>query len=136
VNCTFCLNTAYILGAGVYCDDAGHVMITNSLIAFGLLGRAVACGGGEVYVICSDIYGNSGGDWVDCIAWLASENDNFWADPLFCGPDNPDQPLSLHEDSPCCAENNPACGQVGACGIGCATPVEMTSWGSIKAMFR
>lgn len=44
--------------------------------------------------------------------------------------------VTIDAVSPCAPDNNPACGLVGALGVGCDTPVEWTSWGSIKAMFR
>lgn len=136
-NCTFCLNTASNSGGGVCCDDLSTVTLTNSIIAFSLGGGAASgyCDGG-VALYCSDVYGNSGGDWVDCIAGQDLINDNFSEDPLFCGDYNLDEPLTLRDDSPCASENNPACGLVGALDVACDTPVEMISWGAIKAMFR
>ena len=44
---------------------------------------------------------------------------NFSADPLFCAPDILD--FMLQDTSPCAAENNPECGQIGAWPIGCST---------------
>jgi hypothetical protein len=63
-------------------------------------------------------------------------------DPMFCV----DQPCgqwvagdwTLNESSPCLPSNSP-CGQlIGALGAGCGgpTPVEVTSWGRLKARFR
>jgi hypothetical protein len=75
------------------------------------------------------VFGNDGGDWIGCIAGQGTINDNFSEDPLFCGEDNPDEPFTLHSDSPCASENNPACGLVGARRAGCETPVKTTSWG-------
>ncbi len=64
-------------------------------------------------------------------------NGNFSADPLFCGDLNPDEPYTLHTESPCAPENNPECGLIGAWGVACGlTAIEPVSWGSVKAMFR
>jgi predicted outer membrane repeat protein len=93
--------------------------IENTIIASTLGAPAVACnpGSGTVSVSCSDVYGNMGGDWVDCIAGLGSLNGNFTADPLFCDPENHD--LSLAACSPCLPPNNTCGVQIGACGEGC-----------------
>ena len=58
-------------------------------------------------------------------------------DPRFCGLYTDDFTLCLN--SPCLVPNNDWGVQIGALGWGCDdcdTPVERTSWGSIKAMFR
>jgi hypothetical protein len=61
--------------------------------------------------------------------------DNIEADPLFCGMTTGD--FTLQECSPCVGAAHDG-GDIGAFGIGCecSTPVEETSWGSIKALFR
>ncbi len=136
-NCTFCRNAASVAGGGIYCEDMALVGLGNCVIALSESGGAVRCvDDAAVALICSDIFGNDGGDWTDCIAGQAATNGNFSEHPLFCGEDNPDEPLALHSDSPCAAANNPECGLVGACDVGCEVPVEATSWGAIKAMFR
>ncbi|MEE8573257.1 MAG: right-handed parallel beta-helix repeat-containing protein [Gemmatimonadota bacterium] len=139
MGCTFSGNQADYRGGGVCCSYSSSPDFTNCIIAFSQRGEAVCCGEGAAStptLSCCDLYGNVGGDWVGCIADQNGANDNFSEDPLFCGEDNPDEPLTLHSDSPCAGENNPACGLVGAWGVGCESPVEMTSWGAIKAMFR
>ncbi len=69
---------------------------------------------------CCDVYGNAGGNYVDCIAAQQGISGNISEDPLFCGSANPAEPYSLRDDSPCAAPNNPGCGQIGAYGVGCA----------------
>jgi hypothetical protein len=62
---------------------------------------------------------------------------NLLQDPLFCEPDSGD--YTLCANSPCLPENNSWSVQIGAYGAGCDacnSPVEITSWGAIKAMFR
>jgi hypothetical protein len=61
-------------------------------------------------------------------------NDNFNQDPLFC--DAPTGDFTIDASSPCAPGNNPACGLVGAWDVGCDSPVEAISWGSLKAMYR
>jgi hypothetical protein len=64
------------------------------------------------------------------------------ADPLFCMDENPDEPYTLHSDSPCAPDNNPPSVLIGAWGVGCPASTgieesaEVTSWGRIKAAFR
>ena len=64
---------------------------------------------------------------------------NFSADPLFCLGTNPEDPLSLCADSPCLPSGNDCGVLIGAHDEGCGEcddPVESSSWGSIKALFR
>ena len=138
-SCTFAGNAAGIGGGLRFVYDYSTPIIENTVIAFCTDGEAVECY--STYtpsVTCCDIYGNAGGDWVDCLEGLEGSNGNASVDPLFCLEDNPSEPYSLHEGSPCLAENSP-CGElVGAFGQGCGavTVVEAVSWGAIKAMFR
>lgn len=69
-------------------------------------------------LLCSDVFGNVGGDWVGCIASQGSAYGNLCADPMFCGPEqNPSLPYSLHSDSPCAPGEE--CGLIGAYVVGC-----------------
>ena len=107
--------------------------MSNSIIAFGTAGAAVQCaGGGTVTLACCDVYSNVGGDWVDCITGQDIVGDNLSEDPLFCGAETGD--FTLQDDSPCVGG---PCVLIGALDVGCpSTPVEETSWGSIKATYR
>ena len=131
--CTFYGNGATDGGA-IYSDSDSNFTLTNCIIAFGLVGEAVYCDGDPPLVTCSDIYGNVGGDWVGCLAGMDAMNNNLHGDPLFC--DAPGGDFTLDVPSPCTAANAPSCGLIGAYGIGCDTPVQAESWGSIKAMYR
>jgi hypothetical protein len=71
-------------------------------------------------LVCSDLYGNAGGDWTGCIADQLGEDGNFSEDPLFCGPDGSD--LTVAAVSPCASEGNPCGALVGAWPVGCALP--------------
>jgi hypothetical protein len=97
--------------------------VSNSIIAQNL-GPAVLCTGTEIpQISCSDIWGNTGGDWVGCVAPQATEPGNISLDPLFCGDGNGTATYTLMEISPCAAANS-ACGQIGALGVDCqALPV-------------
>ena len=130
-NCTLYGNSAPD-GSGIWCDD--NFTLTNSIIAFGVVGEAVFCAGDPPYVTCSDIYGNAGGDWMGCLAGMDETDNNLHADPLFC--DAPNRDFGIDVASPCTAPNAPDCGLVGAWDINCDSPVRAESWGAIKAMYR
>lgn len=136
-NCTLSENSS-LVGGGLVFDDSAPVVVDNTIIAFGDEGGAVLCDGSSVpSLTCCDIYGNAGGDWEGCIAGQYGANGNISENPLFCGSQNPAEPYMLHSNSPCAEENNPECGLIGAWGVGCgSTPVETSSWGAIKSMFR
>ncbi len=136
-DCTFSSNQASD-GGGMGCSDSSATL-THCIIAFSQQGEAVYCYDAESdpILMCCDVYGNAGGDWVGCIADQYGINGNISEDPLFCGDLNPDEPYTLHADSPCAPENNPECGLIGAWGAGCGlTPVQAASWGSIKALYK
>jgi predicted outer membrane repeat protein len=120
------------------CCWGGSPTFTQVIIAFGYYGEidAVVCeGSAHPTFLCCDIYGNSGGDWVGCIADQYGLNGNISADPFFCSPGVGD--FTLAAASPCAPANN-SCGVlIGALDVDCnPTPVEGRSWGAIKAMFR
>ena len=127
--CTF-----YREGLSVLGQDTS-VTLSNTIFAFGT-GVAVHCdwGTASANLLCCDIYGYSGGDWVDCIAGQSGIDGNISEDPLFCDEESGD--FTLDAASPCAPASNPPCGLVGAWDVGCETPAERTSWGTIKAAFR
>ena len=96
-------------------------------------------------VTCCDLYGNAGGDWVNCVEDLYGVDGNISADPLFCDPGSGD--FQLQQGSPCAPGSD--CDLIGAWPVGCGGPAgvpdvpaaqdgtgEQTRWGAIKAMFR
>jgi hypothetical protein len=106
-------------------------------MASGRWSPPVFCGdaGSSPTLICCDLYGNEGGNWIGCIADQYGVNGNMSEDPLFCDPDNED--FTLREDSPCAPANSGGCGLIGAVPVGCgATALEPTTWGAIKASFE
>jgi len=133
VGCTFHRNSAPS-GGGLYVQDM-RLAMENTIVAFGEAGEALRlAAGAEAELRCCDLYGNDGGDWVGGIEDQLGMNGNLADDPLFCGPGSGD--LALDCLSPCAAENNPECGQIGAWPVGCGpTPVTETTWGVIKSLF-
>jgi predicted outer membrane repeat protein len=142
-NATFYDNVA-AHGSGLYCGDGSTATISNCIIAFGgETTSAVKCAStGSVSISASDVYGNGGGDWVDCIAGQGTVNGNFSADPFFCHAELGD--LTLYLNSPCLPGNHPGGGDwglIGAWSAGCpetgiAESAQQTSWGMIKSLFR
>ena len=142
-NATFYDNVA-AHGSGLYCGDQSSATLASCIIAFGGEATSAAkCGSiATIALSCSNVYGNGGGDWVECIAGQGTVNDNFSADPFFCGAELGD--LTLYANSPCAPGNHPdgsGCGLIGAWDVGCpptgiAENAHEKSWGAIKAMYR
>ena len=138
-NCTFVENSATDKGAVTSTHYYGGVAFDRCILALSRGGQVVACALGETNIDmeCTDVYGNEGGDWIDCIAGQAGVDGNLCADPLFCSDASPGEPYSLHADSPCSPEHSQNCGLIGAWGVACgATAVEHTTWGRTKALYR
>lgn len=105
-------------GGGSACIDLATLDLENTIIAFSTAGEAVFVDeGGSVGLVCSDLFGNDGGDWVGGIAEQLGQDGNICEDPRFCDPTDDD--FGLLYDSPCTAESNPDCGQIGAWPMGC-----------------
>jgi len=119
-NCTFARNSvpanrAVICAYGGY-EYQGAASLYNTIVAFNTGGSAARCIYTDgVNLECSDIFGNEGGDYVNCLAGELGVNDNISADPLFCGPED----LSLQVGSPCAPEANPSCGLIGDRPVSC-----------------
>jgi hypothetical protein len=120
-NCTFYGNSAGNGGGVLVCGCSSDATLENSILAFSTQGEAVYCwSNGSATLSCCDVYGNAGGDWVDCIAGQEGQNGNICADPLFCDADGGN--FTLHGSSPCLAGHHPEgydCGLMGAWPVGC-----------------
>jgi predicted outer membrane repeat protein len=139
--CTFWGNSGSYGGAGMYCAISSRLSIENTIVAFSPEGSAVRCDDdGIVTLSCCDVYGNTGGDWVGCIADQYGINGNFSADPLFC--DTLNGVFTLQDCSPCLPGYHPddydCSGIIGAYGSGCScqSALEPTTWGGIKSRYR
>lgn len=128
--------------SAIHLEDSSPPTMENCIVAFTRTGRALLCEdvGSTPALTCCDVYGNAGGDWVDCIADQAGTNGNFSEDPLFCGVDS--QEFTVEACSPCLPGNHPsgyACSDmVGALGIGCGCgeATQPTTWGAIKSKYK
>ena len=119
--CTFSENRSDSAGV-FYGFGNSSISMQRSILAFSPTGPAIACGfEGTADLICCDVFGNAGGDWVGCLEAQNGVHGNFAADPLFCDPPNGD--FTLARGSLCASENSPfGCGPVGAWPVGCDVP--------------
>ena len=113
-NCTLVRNAAPT-GGGIHALGS-LLTLTRSIVAFSTQGEAV--GGSAIPIACSDLFGNTGGDWVGAIAPQSGWDGNFSLDPRFC--DFPSGDLRTWNHSPC---NIVVCGPVGAWPVGCSVPL-------------
>jgi hypothetical protein len=133
---TFWGNTGDFLAGGIILMGDAFPVLERTIIGFTVDGPSIVCdncSGAYPTLSCCDLFGNDSGDYVYCIADQYGVEGNFSADPLFCDPENGD--FRLQADSPCAPGG--ACDLIGADGVGCEeTAAPVTTWGSIKAMFR
>jgi hypothetical protein len=125
VGCTMIENSAAIQGSGIFGEGQSAAILDRTVIAFGS-GAAVVCAGSAwADITCTDVFGNTGGDWTGCIAAEFGADGNFSADPELCDAAGGDYRVTL-PTSPCLPANN-ACGQlVGSLGGGCGCPTGTT----------
>jgi len=117
-SCTFWGNAASARGAAIHLH-ASSLVLGESIVARSLHGGAVSCSAASDAVLdCTDIFGNGGGDWINCIADQLGINGNFSGDPLFCDADGGN--YALTSGSPCARANAPSgCDLIGALPAGC-----------------
>lgn len=134
IHCTFYRNAADRYGGNIAVWYGTTLILDNSIVVEATAGAGVFCSNADVTCECNDAWGNIGGNYSgmsDPTGW----NGNISADPLFCDPGLED--LALQECSPCAPGHNPDCGLIGALPVGCGgTPVVVTSWGRMKALFE
>ncbi|MCP4293792.1 MAG: T9SS type A sorting domain-containing protein [bacterium] len=119
-HCTVVGNSSVFIGAGMLCIQS-YPSITNTIIAF-QDGLSVACSGASLPIIeCSNIFGNSGGDWFGSISPQLQVEGNLSVDPQFCDPNLGNNfRFNLVPDSPC-AGSADGCGLMGAWSAQCQT---------------
>jgi len=131
--CTFYGNGAEELGGNVY-FGAGTHELSHCIIAHAAEGDGVYAPP-SAEITCCDAWANAGQNYSG-ISDPTGTDGNISVDPIFCEETEGD--FTLRIDSPCAAENNPECGQIGAWGIGCEipTPTRAATWGEVKALYR
>ena len=129
VNCALYLNksTARLIGntfalfehtgGSVIHSDSSLATIENCIISDNQC-LAIESDESAPVISCTDIFGNTGGDWIGTIAGQAGQNGNISARPLFCAPGMGNFHLG---DSSQCAPANNSCGKlIGALNVCCA----------------
>lgn len=120
-NCTFYDNSS-VAGGVVFCIASASPTFERCILAENTDGSAVFCNDvlSRPNFMCTNVFGNVGGDWVGCIEDLQGIDGNLSVDPRFCDPRLGD--LSLDSNSPCAPANSP-CGElVGAVPVNCNAP--------------
>ncbi|MFH1680470.1 MAG: right-handed parallel beta-helix repeat-containing protein, partial [Candidatus Eisenbacteria bacterium] len=115
--CTIAKNQA-LSGSGISDNSSFSLTIENTIVAFNLGGEAFFHAP-SASLSCCDIFGNEGGNWTGNIASQLGQNGNIEEDPLFCHLE--ENLFTLGDDSPCAPAANPACGLIGALGVGCSS---------------
>ena len=115
IGCTFVNNDAEN-GSAIH-SLGDTIAIYNSIFARNA-GAALINGYDWIpQLTCTDIYGNSGGDWTGDILDQLGVNGNISIDPLFCSEVSAD--YHLWQYSPCAPANNNCGVLIGALGVGC-----------------
>ncbi len=104
-------------GAGVAGGTSSSITIENSIISFNIGPGVKRDGSSTIEISCSDVYGNTGGNYTNYMQDQTGINGNISEDPLFCDYDN--WVLTLAEQSPCLPENNDCGVLMGALGMDC-----------------
>lgn len=120
------------LGAAIEVHRA-QLAVTGSLFAGNEGIDVIHCDSSATATItCSNIFGNTAGEWVGCIADQLGQNGNISLDPLFCDTANGN--YALFNFSPCAAANN-SCGQtMGAYDVGCTLAASLALPNELSAV--
>jgi predicted outer membrane repeat protein len=131
--CTFVANEAGRYGSAIATSHA-TATLDRCLVTHGIGDGLFEYSGGAFALSCSDIFGNSGGDWTGDIAAQLGVNGNISEDPQYCDPEAGN--YTLEADSPCAADHS-GCGlSIGAWDVGCTgTSIERRSWSRIKSAY-
>ncbi len=115
-NCTVTRNKGFY--ASVIANHNSSFFWRRSIVAFNYSSVSVEIINPDTILIeCSDVFGNSGGNYTGDLAGMDLVNGNFSIDPFFCGIGQLD--FELGDISPCLPAASP-CGElVGAFGQGC-----------------
>jgi Chlamydia polymorphic membrane protein (Chlamydia_PMP) repeat len=117
-------------------DAADSTNISNTIVAFNTGGWPVASVEDLPFgtINCTDIYGNTGGDWEGVIASQTGLMGNISLDPLFC--DAPGDNFSIRSDSPCAPFSGPntECDLAGAHDVGCTPPSAIEGGSSVSVL--
>jgi len=140
-SCTFAGNTAqgytYTPGFGtsIYTGSGASTVVEQSLFMddfVSYMSTGALHADGEIFVDGCIFSGSLG------VGWNVSGSEYLLADPGVCG-NGTAFPYAPCSDSMCLPESNPWGSFIGALQVNCGpcnSPVETTSWGAIKALYR
>ncbi len=123
VNCTYVRNST-VENAVLRFNASPNSAIIRTIIAFSDMGEAIYVEGGVNTIECTDIFGNSGGDWVGSIAGYNGVDGNLSVDPMFCDTSLGDYHLT--SSSLCAPTHNECTALIGAFDVGCVTIDEVS----------
>lgn len=118
-SCTMVGNKSHMEGGALYLRGASPA-ITNTIVAFNE-GTAISTAG-ESYpeISCTDIFGNTAGNWDGSFSDQIHSDGNLSVDPLFCSIlPGTESRFFLNENSPL-AQDDSVCNIMGAMPVGCA----------------
>ncbi|MCP4547240.1 MAG: T9SS type A sorting domain-containing protein [bacterium] len=98
----------------------GKLALSSCVMAGNFTPPFHCTGDPDLEIECSDIHGNTDGDWIGCIAAYENVDGNFSEDPLFCNPATGN--LNIAADSPCLPPNNECGYLIGCRSQGCSVP--------------
>jgi len=125
-NCTFYDNSATDGGGGLLCNGSCSPDVINCIIASNTEEAVLCYTYSYPTLSCCDVWGNTGGDWVGCIAGQSGANGNISSDPMFCDPEEAE--FTIRNDSECAPDNSPLdCGLIGARMVGCGQKIRVPS---------
>ena len=131
---TLAYNSAGSAGGNAYFASTSS-WVTRTIIAFAASGGGVHSNNSYPLLTCSDVFGNTGGDYSGSVPNQTGLVGNISEDPMFC--DGAGGNFQLDELSPCSPANNSCGALMGARGVGCGvTATEATTWGALKALYR
>lgn len=133
--CTFFENGADRYGGHLAFWYGATPRVENCILSSAVSGGGAFCQDADPAFSCNDAWNNVPVNYAGCSDPTGTEG-NIALDPLLCDPAGMD--FHLQDASPCAPDWNPACGQIGAYGIGCGgpTPVRALSWGQVRSLFR
>jgi hypothetical protein len=122
-NCTVVDNGTGYYGGGIEVYQGQQNHIDNSIVAFNRQGGGIFTISGDIDIVCSDVYGNSGGNYGGSTADMTGPL-NLSVDPLFC--DDAGRDWYLSADSPVLTPPDPSCGEMmGALGVRCGDSADL-----------
>ncbi len=132
-NCTMAGNESQVDGGALYLRGSSP-LITGTIIAFNT-GTAIATdASADPQISCTDIYGNSLGDWDGSFSDQQFSDGNIAVDPLFCSVvPGTEGRFFLDENSPL-VQTDSDCTIMGAMPIGCVSISDAGPLPDLKVM--